>query len=125
MKILKSYKWGSASRCEVKCKYFLKDTCSKVTIAKYFGGTLVPLDRKGVKNQFDVGKKYLEYLKSACHKVCVAVKISVWLAHNTLKFRNHTQIMMLQDFTIGMFLRHQIIKVTSKGVLIIISLGSS
>ena len=103
----------------------LKDTCSKVSIEKYFGGTHVSLGRQGVKSDFYVGKKYLEYLKSACDKVCVAVKIYVWLAHNALKFRNHIQIMMLQDFTISMFLRHQIIKVKSKGVLIIISLGSS
>ena len=26
------------------------------------------------KDYFDVGKKYLEYLKSACDKVCVTVK---------------------------------------------------
>ena len=77
-----------------------------------------------IKNHFDVGEKYLEYLKSACDNSMCCCKAFVGLAHKTLKFQNHIQIMMLQDFTISMFLRHQTIKVTSRELLMIISLES-
>ena len=78
-----------------------------------------------IKNHLDVGEKYLEYLKSVCDNSMCCCKAFVGLAHNTLKFQNHIQIMMLQDFTKSMFLRHQTIKVMPKELLMIISLESS
>ena len=55
--ILKSYQWWSASRlscnfcfrCEVKCKYLLIDTCSKIILANFIGGTPMSPNCQGVK----------------------------------------------------------------------------